>query len=136
MFWTRSSISRRLLAALFVLAGTLHFLQPSTYVSAMPPYLPWHQELVFLSGGLEIIGGLGLLVRRMRRAAAIGLVLLLLAVWPANLNMVLDARADGDPFWWQILLWIRLPIQLLLIAWVWRAGQITTRREAAPIARE
>jgi uncharacterized membrane protein len=132
--WSASAVSRRLLAALFVLAGTLHFLFPSIYVGIMPPYLPWHRELVFLSGMLEILGGLGLLIRRTRRAAAVGLVLLLLAVAPANLNMALDARAVGHPLWWQAVLWIRLPIQLLLIAWVWYVGQITSRREAASTA--
>ena len=50
-------------------------------------------------------------------------VLLLLAVWPANVQMLLNARADGAPAWWQAALLLRLPLQLVLIAWVWRASR-------------
>ncbi|MDP9348635.1 MAG: DoxX family membrane protein [Gemmatimonadota bacterium] len=115
-----SRLSRALLAAVFVTAGTLHFLFPGGYVRIMPPYLPLHRELVYLSGALEIAGGVGVLIERTRRVAALGLILLLLAVWPANLQMVLGARAAGAPSWWEALLWARLPLQLLLVAWVWR----------------
>jgi uncharacterized membrane protein len=111
-----------LLGSLFVVAGALHFLAPGTYERIMPPYLPLHRELVYLSGALEILGGLGMLSERTRPVAGIGLVLLLLAVWPANLQMLLDARASDRPSWWIGLLWARLPLQLLLILWVWRAS--------------
>lgn len=89
----------------------------------MPQYLPLHRELVYLSGALEIAGGLGLLPERTRRAAGIGLILLLIAVWPANLQMLLDARAAGEPSWWVALLWVRLPLQVVLGVWVWRASR-------------
>jgi uncharacterized membrane protein len=115
--------SRALLGLLFVGAGALHFRAPGTYERIMPPYLPLHRELVYLSGALEIAGGLGLLPERTRRSAGAGLVLLLLAVWPANLQMLLDARASGKPAWWVALLWARMPLQVLLMAWVWRASR-------------
>lgn len=114
---------RPLLVSSFVVAGTLHFLAPDAYERIMPPYLPMHRELVYLSGALEILGGLGMLSKRTRYAAGIGLVLLLIAVWPANLQMLLDARAEDKPSWWIALLWARLPLQLLLILWVWRASR-------------
>jgi uncharacterized membrane protein len=117
-----SSLSRALLGSLFVVAGALHFLVPGTYERIMPSYLPLHRELVYLSGALEILGGMGMLSKRTRSAAGIGLVLLLLAVWPANLQMLLDARAADKPSWWIVFLWARLPLQLLLILWVWRAS--------------
>ncbi|HYR11610.1 MAG TPA: DoxX family protein, partial [Longimicrobium sp.] len=104
--------SRLLLAGVFVFAGMMHFIIPASYVGIMPPWLPWHRGLVYLSGVLEIAGGVGLLVPRTRRAAGIGLILLLIAVWPANLQMVLDARAADKPLWHQALLWLRLPLQL------------------------
>ncbi len=116
-------MKRSLLALLFVVAGVLHFVSPRSYERIMPPYLPRHRELVYLSGALEIAGGLGLLPGRSRRAAGAGLVLLLVAVWPANLQMFLDARAAGKPRWWLALLAARLPLQLPLIAWVWRASR-------------
>lgn len=116
-------LSRGLLALIFTVAGTLHFLFPGAYEEIMPPYLPLHRELVYLSGALEVLGGLGLLPERARRPAGVGLILLLLAVWPANLQMLLDARASGQPSWWVALLWARLPLQLALIAWVWSASR-------------
>lgn len=115
--------SRIVLAALFAFAGTLHFVIPEQYMRIMPPALPLHRELVYLSGAAEIAGGLGLLLRRTRRAAGIGLILLLIAVWPANLQMLLDARAGGASTGAQIALLLRLPLQLVLMLWVWRASR-------------
>ncbi|WP_420128695.1 DoxX family protein [Longimicrobium sp.] len=115
--------SRRVLAGIFVFAGMMHFIIPASYVRIMPPWLPWHLELVYLSGVLEMAGGMGLLIPRTRRAAGIGLILLLIAVWPANLQMLLAARAADKPIWHEALLWIRLPLQLPLIWWIWRASR-------------
>jgi uncharacterized membrane protein len=117
-----SSLSCALLGSLSVVAGALHFYAPGTYERIMPPYLPLHRELVYLSGALEILGGLGMLSERTRPVAGIGLILLLLAVWLANLQMLLDARAADKPSWWIALLWARLPLQIVLIWWVWRAS--------------
>lgn len=111
----------RLLAALFfIAAGIGHFVIPSFYLAMMPPWLPAHQFLVQLSGVAEIAGGAGLLVPRLRRAAGIGLILLLIAVFPANIQMLLNARAAGTP---QLALWIRLPFQILFIWWVWAVSR-------------
>ena len=117
------SFSRVLLGLIFVVAGALHFRAPAAYEKIMPPYLPLHRELVYLSGALEIAGGMGLFAQRSRRIAGIGLILLLVAVWPANVQMLLDARAAEKPVWWVALLWARLPLQLVLIAWVWRVSR-------------
>jgi uncharacterized membrane protein len=119
----RGRTARRLLAAIFVFAGVMHFVIPASYVGIMPPWLPWHRELVYLSGVAEIAGGVGLLIDRTRRAAGIGLVLLLIAVWPANLQMLLDARAADKPLAYEAFLWLRLPLQLVLIWWVWRVSR-------------
>lgn len=114
--------SRIVLAALFVFAGTMHFVIPASYVRIMPPYVPWHREMVLLSGACEIAGGVGLLVPRVRRWAGVGLVLLLAAVWPANVQMWMNARAAHQPLWAQVLLLLRLPLQIVLMWWVWRAS--------------
>lgn len=113
-----SSFSRTLLASIFIAAGLLHFVAPAAYERIMPPYLPLHRELVYLSGACEILGGLGLFPRRTRPVAGIGLILLLVAVLPANVQMLLDARAAEKPSWWVALLWLRLPLQLALVVWV------------------
>ena len=117
-------ISRLVLAALFTFAGVMHFVIPASYARIVPPWLPSPLLLVYVSGVAEIAGGVGLLIPRVRRAAGIGLVLLLLAVWPANLQMLLNERAAGASALWQALLVARLPLQLAVIAWVWWAAEI------------
>lgn len=123
-------LSRTLLALFFVAGGTLHFVFTAAYAGIMPPWLPWQRALVLISGVFEITGGLGVFFRATRRAAGVGLILLSIAVWPANLQMFLIARAAGDPVWWQALLFLRLPLQLLLILWIWQA---TRCRSAATV---
>lgn len=114
----RRRISRGLAALLFLAAGTMHFVAPAAYVSIVPPGFPQPALLVALSGAAEIAGGAGLLVRGLRTAAAFGLIALLLAVFPANVYMALahDRFAAVAPAW---LLYARLPLQALLIGWVW-----------------
>jgi uncharacterized membrane protein len=110
-------ILRYLLAVFFVIAGANHFVNPDFYLAIMPPYLPWHRPLVWLSGVFEILGGLGVLFPQpLRRVAAWGLVALLVAVFPANIHVALhDVRAISAPAW---VAWARLPFQLVFIAWV------------------
>jgi len=109
---------RVVLALLFVVLGSLHFVGPEFYLKIMPPYLPWRLELVYLSGFYEIAGGLGLLVPSLRRAAGWGLIALLVAVFPANVQMFLDALAEGWTAKTMIAL-VRLPLQIPLLLWVW-----------------
>ena len=107
------------LALLFIAAGIGHFVRTEFYVRIMPPYLPWHKELVLISGVFEILGGLGLLVPALRRAAGWGLLALLVAVFPANVQMAVDIwQREGWTIWFVVWL-LRLPLQLVLLAWVW-----------------
>ena len=108
-----------LLGILFVLAGTLHFLSTEAYVAVMPDWFPEssHKPLVIISGIFEILGGLGLLLRITRRAAGWGLTALLIAVFPANIDMAINGvDAPGLPTE-PLIYWIRLPFQFLFIAW-------------------
>jgi uncharacterized membrane protein len=114
---------RWLLAGIFVLGGVMHFVIPAPYIRIMPPWLPAHAALVMISGVAEILGGIGLLVPVTRRAAGIGLILLLVAVFPANIQMLLLYRERGVPWWAELLLWLRLPLQFLLIWGVWRVSR-------------
>ena len=122
------AISRLLLAALFIAAGVNHFIAPAPYLAIMPPALPAPRTLVFISGIAEIAGGLGILWRPTRRAAAVGLIALLVAVFPANIYAATHGMEIGGYALPQWLLWLRLPFQPLLIAWVYFAGW--KRREA------
>jgi uncharacterized membrane protein len=121
-FWNGLSTAQRIgmvLAAIFyVFAGTLHFLRPDMYLKIMPPYVPWHLAMVLISGACEVLGGLGLLVPRTRRAAAWGLVALLIAVFPANLYMATNPNEAGAASIAPLIRWVRLPLQLPLIWWL------------------
>ncbi len=100
-----------------MIAGVLHFAFTPVYVRIMPRYLPDPVLLVQISGGFEILGGVGLLVPSTRRLAAWGLVALLVAVMPANLQMAMDhTHWPSIPEW---LLWARVPLQAPLIYWAW-----------------
>lgn len=113
-------VLRWTLTVFMVFAGSLHFIVPDVYVSMMPSALPAHLALVYISGVCEMLGGLGLILPQTRRLAAWGLVALLVAVLPANINMAVNHLPLGKwetPVW---ALWARLPLQLLLIAWAYR----------------
>jgi uncharacterized membrane protein len=106
-----------MMAAFYVVAGLNHFRDPDFYLQIMPPWVPWHEAMVWLSGVAEVALGIALLVPRTRRWAAWGVVALLIAVFPANLHMALnDVPINGEhlPAW---ALWLRLPLQLVLIGW-------------------
>lgn len=85
----------------------------------MPAALPWHLPLVYLSGVAEILCGAGLLVPATRRLAAWATIALLIAVFPANLNMAVNHLPLGKTAVPQWALWARLPLQAVLIAWAW-----------------
>ncbi len=113
-------MGRLLLGAFFLAAGSLHFLKPKPYVATVPDVLPRKLEIVYASGVAELAGGALVLPERTRRAAGWWLIATLVAVFPANVNMAVHAdrfRSVPKP-----LLWARLPVQALLIAWVWRVA--------------
>ena len=118
-------IGRIAMGVLYIGAGVLHFVLTRTYVGIVPDYLPAHRELVLISGVAEMAGGVGVLVPQTRRAAAWGLVLLLICVMPANVWMVQHPeRYPGVPLW---AMWLRLPLQLPLIWWAWRYTRAETK---------
>lgn len=103
------------MAALFVLAGISHFLWPRFYERIVPPYLPWPHLLVVISGIAEMVLGVLLVVPRTSQLAAFGLIALLIAVSPANIHMALHPKLF--PGISPTALWIRIPLQLVLMAW-------------------
>ena len=119
--------ARYVFGALFILAGANHFRATDFYVSIMPDYLPWHLELVYISGVAEIALGVLLFSRQFGRLAAWGTIALMVAVFPANLNMTL--HNELYPQFSPAALWWRVPFQILLMAfayWLTRPAPTTT----------
>jgi len=131
MFELPSSMTKRigliLLALFFIAEGINHFINSDIYVAIMPTYLPAHLELVYLSGLFEILGGIGVVLSPIRRGAGYGLIVLLLAVFPANFYMAMNPYKFADILsaW---VLYARLPLQFLLIWWTFWA----TRNDRTP----
>ena len=106
-----------LLSVFFTYAGIDHLISPDFYVSIMPPWIPAHLELVYLSGVFEVMGGVGVLIPRFRAFAGAGLVALLIAVYPANLHMAFNPHLFPDiPV---VALYIRLALQFLAFYWAY-----------------
>jgi uncharacterized membrane protein len=114
-------ISIIVLAVFFIAAGANHFLSPEVYLPLMPPYLPWPRALVFLSGVAEVIGGIGVVLPKSRWLAGWWLIAVLGAVFPANVHMLVNDVSIAGKSVPQWLLWARLPLQAVLIAWVYVA---------------
>jgi uncharacterized membrane protein len=122
------SILRFLAAMFFMGAGVNHFRNMAFYERIVPPIFPSAHALVVISGIAEIVGALGLLIGPLRRTAGWGLIALLVAVFPANIYMAMEQQKFAEmhmPAW---TFWARLPMQAVLIAWVWFAA---LRRESA-----
>jgi uncharacterized membrane protein len=119
--------SQKALAAFFNFTGTMHFVIPKAYEATVPDYVPISPEAaVFHSGRGEIAGGLAVIPPATRKLARWWLIVLLVAVFPANVHMAVSPEQvrgldlDRVPRW---ALWARLPLQLAAIIWVWRTTE-------------
>jgi uncharacterized membrane protein len=122
-FKSKKDIARVSLALLFFVASSLHFIT-DVELQIIPPFLPWRREALYITGIFELLGGIGLLIPRFQRAAAWGLVALLVAIFPANIyHAVKNIQLGGilnSPFYHVV----RLPLQAVLIWWaLWCTGK-------------
>jgi uncharacterized membrane protein len=132
-------VARWAMVALMVASGIGHFAITDVYVAMVPASFPAPRLLVLLSGVAELAGGIGLVVPwpSLRRAAAVGIIALLLAVFPANINMAVNHISPPGMPMSTTALWARLPLQAVLIAWAWwlarvqRQGVPATKRSAS-----
>lgn len=108
----------------FIVTGISHFAMPDMFMKMMPPVFPAQLFLIYLSGVFEILGGIGLMLSRTRRIAAIGLIVLLVAVFPANIYVAVNNIRLGGVMSLPVYQWIRLPMQLVLIALVWWSAEV------------
>lgn len=124
---------RVILAISIIVVGILHFAIPSPFIKIVPSLLPAPRTLVYVSGFFEILGGIGLLIPFVSRAAAWGLIALFIAVFPANINMAVNhihLQGVPDSPWFQVF---RLPFQGVLIAWAWWYTQPNLNENQASI---
>jgi uncharacterized membrane protein len=113
------SRSFRLLGGFFTFAGLLHFIRPKPYEAIMPPYVPAHREMVLLSGAAEAAGGVGAFFPSLHKTVRWWLIATLIAILPANVHMAMHPdEIKGLPDIPRWLLWARLPLQAVFIAWV------------------
>lgn len=113
---TRKDIARIILGLLFIAASSLHFLSDAE-LRIIPDFLPWRREALYITGICEVLGGVGLLIPRFQRAAAWGLVALLIAIFPANIYHAVNNIQLGGILNSRIYHWVRLPFQAVFIWW-------------------
>jgi uncharacterized membrane protein len=107
----------------FVFTGVSHFLMPDMFMKLMPPFIPFPLAMVYISGVFEILGGIGLIISKTKKAASYGLILLLLAVYPANIYTALENIQLGGFMNYPAYQWFRVALQIPLIVWVWWTGK-------------
>lgn len=117
-----------IIALFFLIGGVAHFVFTDFFVMAMPDYLGYHKELVLISGIFELLGAMGILIPKTRFPAGCGLIALIVAVYPANINMALHPERYPDIS--EIFLYARLPLQFLFVWFVWWAIHLEKRKTA------
>ena len=106
-----------LMAAIYILAGIMHFIKPKVYLRIMPSYLPKHKALVFWSGVAEVLLGIGLLVKPTKDLAVYGIIAMLLIFLLVHFYMLTGKKqAAGIPRW---ILILRIPLQFALMYWAY-----------------
>ncbi len=115
--FTLKNLGLALVFAFFMFGGIGHFNNPEFFVAIMPPYLGYHLEIVYISGGFEILGAIGILVPKLRQWAGNGLLLLVVCVTPANIHMWMHPELFPEVP--ETLLSVRLVVQVLLLMLIW-----------------
>lgn len=123
---TLQKVSIAIISSFFLIGGIGHFVVPEFFISIVPPYLPYPEALVYISGVFEILGALGLFLPRTRQWAGYGLIALAICVFPANVHMAMNPELfpEHSAF---VLQFVRPPIQLLLIWLCWVASRPSSK---------
>ena len=126
--WWRM-IGRSIVFVWFFLGGIGHFVLTKTFVSVVPPYVPFPLEMVYFTGVCEIAGALALLYKPLRQIAGWCLIALAICVTPVHVQMLIEA--DKYQSLGPVVLWVRLAIQPLLIWVIWSVTKPSTTPAAA-----
>lgn len=117
-----SQFNSRFLVRLFIftwffMGGIMHCVKPDLFLRIVPPIIPYPLAAVYISGAFELLGAIGLCIKSTRRYAAYGLILLTVAVTPANIYMLQHAELFSEIPQWALI--ARLPFQLFLMWLIW-----------------
>lgn len=124
------------LAGIFGLSGVLHFVKPEPYEKIVPKPLPFKRELVQVSGAAELACAAMLIAPPTRRLGGRLSAWLLLAVFPANVQMTVSAFQKPAPWWYRVATVARLPLQAPMVLWARREAtddRLATLRSHADV---
>jgi uncharacterized membrane protein len=110
---------------LYLSAGINHFVHRDMYIAIMPRWIPFHEAMVMISGVAEIVFALLLVFKATRRMAAWGIIIMLIAIFPANVQMMINYMHEQHPRLWITI--VRLPLQLLLIWWAYGFTKVNSQ---------
>ena len=121
-------IDQRVIASIFLgvilfVAGVLHLVRPSIFLKAMPPYIPYHLECIYITGALEIIFAFGLASESYRNLTSKILIAYFIAILPAHIHVSLnqiEMFGVSSPY----LLWGRTLFQVVFICWAYYCGKV------------
>jgi uncharacterized membrane protein len=117
-------VARGVLATIYLVAGTFHLCTPHTFLLITPDWVPFPLQVILGTGLCEIAGAIGLLTRRLRRAAGLALALYAVCVFPANIKHFIGGMSAGG---WQLGWWYHIPrlaFQPVLVWWALFAGEV------------
>jgi len=117
-----------IIAVFFALAGYLHFAKADMFASIVPPLLPFPKAIVWVTGIIEIVLAIGIVLPKYRRLSGLLFAPYLLAVLPANIYMAMAGLPLGTDSFSAPLLWLRVALQFPLIALIlWASGNLDRR---------
>jgi uncharacterized membrane protein len=112
----------RVVVGAFLVSGAVHLVKPEVYEPLMPRWVPAHREVILASGVAELVCAAGMLLPLTRRLAGLAGAALLVAVFPGNVKMAVDASKTRNTGF-KAATYARLPLQLPMIRGAWRAGK-------------
>ena len=112
-----------LISFFYILNGIFHFMFTESYLPIMPDFLPFHWELILISGVLEFLFGIGVIFKKFRNIALSGIIVILILFMSVHLNMLIPENSLGYSY---SLLIIRALFQFVLIYWAWMNRLKTT----------
>ncbi len=111
-------VSLIVMSLLYIAAGVNHFINPAFYLKIMPTYIPYHLMMIYLSGAIEIILGIALLIKKSQKVAGWLIILMLIVFLPVHIKMIMDTWISLNIKF--IIALVRLPLQFVLIYWAYK----------------